>query len=414
MNFNLNKIKDIFDFLNGNMTVFISTCVLLVAVCLTLALPINEDPWCILIVPAIAFSLILGMSLFRKDPIQWCIFGMSLIFLGLALILFFYARSHQDLTGGSQDSVLAYCWDNKGIKYFRGKGDWIAIVIAFVSMVYAVFTWQSQRDTQRNTQGVTPEVQKGILIDYGRHYYRNVIALGAVMHLMQEDMNRYPSEDHILKLQTDDRSIYPEAFDHDKSACSSLHKFKLNIRNGNIEIKTVLEHLKIRELAAEDKRRDLNKLMNRMDYIMQQAVTNVCVLYSQSREYTAKEMLVRLNEVLKNDSHNKGDKIKEALEKRVVKKHVYYSGKKIKGGKIETRGFVKAFFPDDKDKEKDKEEYKENRKILQLDDMPTKDRKEEEGWEIKDIPTLLDYVNAEIQLMLDARDEDAVVMMPFV
>ncbi len=420
MNFRpfLNKInhniKNLIAFLKGNKNMLISTGVMLVAICVTLSLHISVDPWCLLLTPAIVSGVTFGMSLFKKSPVQWCIFGVSLIFMGLTIILFFYAYSHQDLISDNQDSVLKYCWDNKGIKYFRGKGDWIAIVIAFISMVYAVFTWQSQRDTQRNTQGITPEVQKGILIDYGRHYYRNVIVLGAVMYLLREDIDRYPSEDHILKLQTDDRSIYPEAFDHDEYACSSLHKFKLNIRNGNIEIKTALKHLKIRELSTEYKMCDLNKLMSRMDYIMQQAVANICMLYSQSREYTAKEMLGRLNEVLAIDSHNKKVKIKKALEIKEVKEHIYYDGKKIKNGEIETRGFVKALFPDEEDKKKDEEEYKKNRKIRQLNDMPTNDREDEETWKIKDIHSLLDYVNAEIQLMLDARDEDAVVMLPFI
>lgn len=411
------KIQDVIDFLKGNKSMLVSTGMMVVAICVTLSLRISEDPWRLLLAPGIACGFTLGMSLCKKSPIQWCIFGVSLIFMLLTLILFFFVSSHQDLTGGNQDSVLKYCWDNKGLRYFRGKSDWIAISIAFISMVYAVFTWQSQRVTQRNTQGITPEVQKGILIDYGRHYYRNVIALGAVMHRMHEDIDRYPSEDHILKLQTDDRSIYPEAFDHDEKACSSLHKFKLNIRNGNIEIKTALEHLKTKKLPAEYKTLDLNKLMSRMDYIMQQAIANICVLYSQSREYTANEMLRRLNEVLEKDSRNKEDKIKMALKTEEVKGHAYYNGLRIKDGKIVTRGFVKAFFPDKEDLKKDEnddEDSKKTRRIMQLDDIPVKDRIKEKDWKIKDQSTLLDYVNAEIWILLNAKDEDAVIMMPFV
>lgn len=175
------KITDALVFLEENQSVLVSTWALAIGVCVTLTLRISVDPEYLLIAPGIACGFTLGMSLFKKSPIQWCIFGMSLIFLILTIILISHACSHQDLIGDKQYSVFKYCWENKGINYFRGKGDWIAIVIAFISMVYAVFTWQSQRDTQRNTQGITPEVQKGILIDYGRHYYRNVIALSAVI-----------------------------------------------------------------------------------------------------------------------------------------------------------------------------------------------------------------------------------------
>lgn len=398
------------NFFKANFIVVLSTIIIIVAAVVFFNLKIGQDEIRILIWPLLAWMMIFCLSIFKKDPVQWSIFGVASIFLILSIILVCYIEANPPDQGQLGKSIFRYCWDKKGVNYFKTKGDWIAIIIAFVSMVYAVFTWQSQRATQQNTQGVTPEVQKGIMLDYGRHNYRNLAVLGALTYLMEQDWNRYPSEDHLLKLQTDDRSIYPEAFDHDMSACSKLHKFKLNIRNGNIEIKTTLEHLKNRNLEPDLRRRDLNKLLNRMDYIMKQTRTTVCELYSQSRECSAKQMLKILNETLEKDSHDNQQNLHEALETPEVKAHLYYSGKKIdRNGNVVERDFVKAFFPDETDMRKDRDEHERNHGIKQLKDI-SGEIGDESNWKITTESQLIDYINAEIRVMLD---KNGIFMMPF-
>lgn len=400
-------------------TIAISAAVLVTAAAITSLMPVNLGAFAIIAPSLLATLAILCLSLKGKenDPIQWSLFLGALILALISFVIVLNTSGNPDISTDTRN-ILQYCWDKRGADYFSHKGDWIALIIAFFSFVFAVFTWKSQSDTQRNTQGITPQVQKGILVDYGRHNYRNLAVMCAIIHRLEQKYKHgdgeeateavgydlfYPSEDHILKLQTDDRSIYPEAFDHDEYACSELHKFKLNIRNGNIEIKAALTHLTDADLDAKFKRGDMKKLMDRLDYIMKQTRSTISHLYNQTRAYTAFENRARLNEVISNDTHENQEKIDKALKKEKVKQHIYYSGLTTKpNGEIRQTDFVRAFFPDEKDLADDAKDEADGKKLRkQMDDKET--------WKIKTHTDLIDYVNAEVDIMLE---EKKIVFLP--
>lgn len=400
-------------------TIAISAAVLVMAAAITSLMPVNLGAFAIIAPSLLATLVILCLSVKGKenDPIQWSLFLGAMILTLMSFVIVLNTSENPDINTDTRN-ILKYCWDKWGAHYFSHKGDWIALIIAFFSFVFAVFTWKSQSDTQRNTQGITPQVQKGILVDYGRHNYRNLIVMCAIIHLLEKKYPHgdgeeateavgydlfYPSEDHILKLQTDDRSIYPESFDHDEYACSELHKFKLNIRNGNIEIKAALTHLTDADLDADFKRGDMKKLMDRLDYIMKQTRSTISHLYSQTRRCTALENRERLNEVIKNDTHENKEKIDKALEKEEVKQHIYYSGlTTTPNGETRQTDFVRAFFPDEKDVADDEKEKADGKKLRDQDD-------EEVTGKIKNPTDLIDYVNAEVHIMLE---EKKIVLLP--
>ena len=400
-------------------TIAISAAVLVMAAAITSLMPVSWGAFAIIAPSLLATLAILCLSLKGKenDPIQWSLFLGAMILTLISFVIVLNTSENPDINTDTRN-ILKYCWDKWGAHYFSHKGDWIALIIAFFSFVFAVFTWKSQSDTQRNTQGITPQVQKGILVDYGRHNYRNLIVMCAIIHLLEKKYPHgdgeeateavgydlfYPSEDHILKLQTDDRSIYPEAFDHDEYACSELHKFKLNIRNGNIEIKAALNHLTDADLDADFKRGDMKKLMDRLDYIMKQTRSTISHLYSQTRKCTALENRERLNEVLNNDTHENKEKIDKALEKEEVKQHIYYSGLTTKpNGETRQTDFVRAFFPDEKDFADDAKDESNGKKLRDQND-------EKVTGKIKNPTDLIDYVNAEVHIMLE---EKKIVLLP--
>lgn len=400
-------------------TIAISAAVLVTAAAITSLMPVSWGAFAIIAPSLLATLAILCLSLKGKenDPIQWSLFLGAMILTLISFVIVLNTSENPDINTDTRN-ILKYCWDKWGAHYFSHKGDWIALIIAFFSFVFAVFTWKSQSDTQRNTQGITPQVQKGILVDYGRHNYRNLIVMCAIIHLLEKKYPHsdgeeateavgydlfYPSEDHILKLQTDDRSIYPESFDHDEYACSELHKFKLNIRNGNIEIKAALTHLTDADLDADFKRGDMKKLMDRLDYIMKQTRSTISHLYSQTRRCTALENRERLNEVIKNDTHENKEKIDKALEKEEVKQHIYYSGLTTKpNGETRQTDFVRAFFPDEKDFADDAKDEADGKKLRDQND-------EKVTGKIKNPTDLIDYVNAEVHIMLE---EKKIVLLP--
>ena len=58
--------------------------------------------------------------------------------------------------------------------------DWLAIVIAFISLVIAWLMAVWQKRTERNTMKITKEGQIGLLVDYIRHFYTNLVVIISV------------------------------------------------------------------------------------------------------------------------------------------------------------------------------------------------------------------------------------------
>lgn len=329
-------------------------------------------------------------------------------------------------------TILDYLWSEHARKYLSEKRDWLAIVIAFFSFIFAMCTWKSQSDTQKNTLGFTSDVQKGILLDLPRHNYRNLIVAGAMEYKMTNGNNAnggeeetqslyslfYPAEEHFLKLKTDEQMLFPEAFDDSVERSSELHRFKLIIRNSNIEIETIMGRIIKPLLDVKIKKRDMIKLRKRMDLNTHVSTEQISSLYRQSRAYTAKEALNRLNQAINETKEKDLNRIVELLSTQDVTDHKYYLGKKTtedENGKIievkdEYSDFVRAFFPDEEDLNKDKNEYNENRDIKQANHVNP--AKKKEGWKvfITTREELVNIVNAEIALMIE---KNTISLIPF-
>lgn len=320
--------------------------------------------------------------------------------------------------------VGVYIWEKHGKGYLSEKKDWVAIVIAFFSFIFAVSTWKSQSDTQKNTLGLTSDVQKGILLDFPRHHYRNLLVVCAMKYLMNQEephgllgrkTSRYnlycPSEEHFLKLVIDEQMLYPEAFDDDKDSCSELHRFRLNIRNRNIEMKSIFRHIARKNLPERLKRKEMNRLIDLIDMNAKLTRDKISDFYCQTTQLTAQESLQRLNDSLNKYHKEVLERIEEALKQQEVIDHCFYSGLKIsinKSGalKVKKRDFVKAFFPDEKDIRADIEKC-----ALYPETKQKKDVKSSDSNRIKNEKDLLDYINAEIWFKLH-ESEDCIHLIP--
>ncbi|MEX2564569.1 MAG: hypothetical protein WD431_01350 [Cyclobacteriaceae bacterium] len=154
--------------------------------------------------------------------------------------------------------------------YFS-QHDWDEFVILFLSLVAAagtLLTWKGIKATTRTIQIETEkqliksDIQKQILIDLIRHFFRNkIIVCTTRLKLENEGFDKfYPSEEHLLKLKVLPEDQRFDKFDNIPQHYNQLHMLELKFRNYNIEIDVTLEHLKSRQISDEVKKRDLDVL----------------------------------------------------------------------------------------------------------------------------------------------------------
>lgn len=165
--------------------------------------------------------------------------------------------------------------------------DWLAIVIAFISLVIAWLMAVWQKRTERNTMKITKEGQIGLLVDYIRHFYTNLVVIISVTEKLKGRFSsHYPSEEHFRKLIIDLEVLHPEAFFHSKEKYNQIHKLLLLLRNYNIEVDVAEKHLCSRSVEPYAKERDLNTLIFKPDLLCRSfldCIRNLCEDVSKER-----------------------------------------------------------------------------------------------------------------------------------
>lgn len=192
----------------------------------------------------------------KRGPFEISMFGLGCISLSIVIACFLSAEVRIRMDNIVTASLLS-------------KWDWIALIVAVISLIFAACTWTSQDKTRKNTMRITPEIQFEIFKDIFRDTYRMLEVVIALEEKMKGRYNtHYPSEYHFLKLQYSENAIYPEAFVNNDSNCSLIKNLEINYRNANIEIRIVTKHICSRDMHPQIKEQDFIRLKKRIDYTL--------------------------------------------------------------------------------------------------------------------------------------------------
>lgn len=214
--------------------------------------------------------------------------------------------------------------------------DWFAVFIAFVSLCYAIITYRSQSQTEKNTMKITEESQKEILIDYIRHFYFNLIIVCAIESKLDRRFNEYyPSEEHLLKLKVDLDDLHPAAFYNHSEKYHELHELLVMMRNYNTEIDVALLHLCNQMVFDKAKQRDFNTLKFKMSLLSEKTHKTIDKLWPNK----ANENLESIRDYIKTKAQNRNDFTPEKYIEQG--QHKYYSNL--------NNYFVKTLFHSDPD-----------------------------------------------------------------
>lgn len=165
----------------------------------------------------------------------------------------------------------------------------LALITSFAAMIYARWTFKSQERTEKhtlatqsNTQRISLETQKGLMVDLVRHLYRGLVVTYAIKTKLEHFGYKeyYPSEEHLLKLKVPVENIHPDAF-YDNKHYTVINKLYLQLRNYNTEIDVALSHFSQREIEVAVKERDLSTLLIKPGFLVENIVDCLCKLYSE-------------------------------------------------------------------------------------------------------------------------------------
>lgn len=207
--------------------------------------------------------------------------------------------------------------------------DWIAVSIACISLFYGCITFNSQHQTEKNTMKITPESQRQILIDYIRHYYRNLVIICAVESKLGNRFDEYyPSEEHLLKLKVELDDLHPAAFYNHSDKYKAIHKLLTLMRNFNTEIDVATSHICDRNVWKEAKKRDFATLKFKMGLLAENTFDTINAIWPKTLENNFKEVKSTLTDALGRD-YNKIE-LPEAIEKmkNVENKMPYFKNEK--------------------------------------------------------------------------------------
>lgn len=241
------------------------------------------------------------------------------------------------------DSVLQKIEENTHFSLMPGKITFIISVIALVAAVYSAwYTWKTyryQKQTEENTSRLSKSEQRRLLLNMIRHLYRNmVVSYSIKVKMIACNFNSYPSEEHLQKMKVMLGDIHLNLFYKNDIEHRMMNTLLMELRNYNLEIDVICQHLKDRDIDEKTKERDLNTLCFKCYYLTENIVTILSKIWNVGEDEVIKEAQGIIREVIveKNnlggtpyDSPFEHYRNEESFYEKVIfadKKEEFYNG----------------------------------------------------------------------------------------
>ena len=194
---------------------------------------------------------------------------------------------------------------------------WVAFFIALFSLGVSGVTLWAQWQTEKNTSKLSREEQKALLSDMIRHFYRNyVVSLTLRVKLQagkksktkdgkNKNFSGYPSEEHIKKLMVNLNDVHLNLFYKEEESHQLMNKLYVMLRNYNLELDVICDHLKSQSIDYATKSRDLDTLAFKCFYLTKEITRLIGnIWYGNEMSYVlqAKERIIKEQEKNRKDN----------------------------------------------------------------------------------------------------------------
>lgn len=191
---------------------------------------------------------------------------------------------------------------------------WVAFIIALFSLIVSGVTLYAQWRTEKNTSKLNMGEQKALLSDMIRHFYRNYVAslslrvkleAGRRGKTKSKNYTGYPSEEHIKKMMVNLNDVHLNLFYKENERYQLMNKLYVMLRNYNIELDVICDHLKSQTIDYSTKSRDLQTLCFKC-YNLTKEITLLIgsIWYNDENAYVPYARDRILNEQKKNREDN--------------------------------------------------------------------------------------------------------------
>ncbi len=194
---------------------------------------------------------------------------------------------------------------------------WVAFFIGFLTLIVGGTTLWAQWRTEKNTSKLNMEEQKALLADMIRHFYRNFVVsltlrvkLEAGKRKISKTSNvknytGYPSEEHLKKMMVNLNDIHLNLFYKENKNYQLMNKLYVMLRNYNIELDVICNHLKSQAIDYTTKSRDLQTLSFKCYYLTKEITKLIgCIWYKGDNDYVSNAQKRILDEQEKNRKDN--------------------------------------------------------------------------------------------------------------
>lgn len=146
-----------------------------------------------------------------------------------------------------------------------GLDQWnVLVILSFMVSVGSLwYSWKTVKGVER----IDKECQRLLLMDIIRHLYRNKVCTLAMQMKFEKSPDKYPSEEHFLKLQLLPKDLYLEQFYKEPDKFDLLHELEMLFRNYNTEVEVAMKHIIDPSIDEATKRRDFVTLRFKPDYL---------------------------------------------------------------------------------------------------------------------------------------------------
>lgn len=214
----------------------------------------------------------------------------------------------------------------------------IALFVSACSFYYTKKTFFSQTKTESNTSKLSREEQKALLSDMIRHFYRNyVVSLTLRVKLeagkrsktkdgKNKNFTGYPSEEHIKKLMVNLNDVHLNLFYKEEESHQMMNKLYVMLRNYNLELDVICDHLKSQSIDYATKSRDLDTLAFKCFYLTKEITRLIGnIWYGNEMSYVpqAKERIIKEQEKNRKDNSDETKHYGGRIKLNVPEKSYY-------------------------------------------------------------------------------------------
>lgn len=161
----------------------------------------------------------------------------------------------------------------------------ISAILAFISALFAIFTFISQKQTERNTGKLNMSEQRWLLVEIVRHLYRNmVVSYSIEVKMRAKNFMVYPSEEHLKKMKVELTDIHLNLFYRSDTKHQDMNKFYMELRNYNTELDIICDHFRNPAIDIATKERDLRTLRFKCAYLTKRITELITLIWEEGQE----------------------------------------------------------------------------------------------------------------------------------